>query len=83
MLLFRNPPGVQYINETLKVNKEMQKNKKLGGRENSILRNKLDSLEKHKFEDNNEKVLFLEGATWMGERKTFNLARKNYNFFFF
>ena len=68
---YRNPPGIHYINETLKVNKELQKSKKLGARDNNILRNKLDSLEKHKFEDNHEKMLFLEGATWMGTDKPF------------
>lgn len=58
----RNPPGVKYISETMKMTKDVQRDKKRHEDENRLLRKKLADVENLKFADNCEKVLFMEGA---------------------
>ena len=71
----RNPPGVKFVNETLKLNKEIHRNKSRNEKQNSILKKALEDVHKYKFIDNCEKIVFMEGANWMG-----NIYLDKYNF---
>ena len=61
----RNPPGTKFVQETLKMSKNVQKTKKEANEKNEVLRQRLADLENLKFIDNKEKSIFFEGAVWI------------------
>ncbi|KAL4471197.1 hypothetical protein ABPG72_007564 [Tetrahymena utriculariae] len=64
----RNPPGTHYVNETLKINKELHKSKKRSEQQNDVLKKKVANMELHKYGDHAQKAIFMEGAQWMSNK---------------
>lgn len=64
----RNPPGVKFVSEAMKMSRDVNRTKKQCKEQNQLLKQKVAENEQLEVVDNNKKVIFHQGAQWISNK---------------